>query len=238
MRKKTSGHVAVKGYQLVGKRQTRFAAMAALLACLLWAGPVTPPALAAGPRIAALGDSLTAGYGLPADEAFPAQLEKALAARGRQATIVNFGVSGDTTAGGLARLGQVLAMRPDGVILELGANDMLRGQDPESARAGLEAVMKRLSEAGIPVLVCGMRAARNFGADYAAEFDAVYPELAKKYDALLYPFFLDGVAGRPDLTQPDGLHPTARGVAEVVARILPTAEAFLDRIDRTKAQNP
>ncbi|WP_425423687.1 arylesterase [Solidesulfovibrio alcoholivorans] len=204
-----------------------------LLGCL-----VTSTTAAAATRLAAFGDSLTAGYGLPAGDAFPARLEQALAARGRDVTIANFGVSGDTTAGGLARLDQVLSMRPDGVIVELGANDMLRGQDPETAMANLDAILKRLTGAGIPVLLCGMRSAKNYGADYAAEFDAIYPALAKRYDAALYPFLLDGVTGHPDLTLPDGLHPNARGVGEIVARILPTAEAFVDKLGNTAAARP
>lgn len=199
---------------------------------------MTSPAPAAEIRLAALGDSLTAGYGLPAGDAFPVRLEQALAARGRDVTIANFGVSGDTTAGGLARLDQVLALRPDGVIVELGANDMLRGQEPEAAMANLDAILKHLTDAGIPVLLCGMRAAKNYGADYAAAFDAIYPALAKKYDAALYPFFLDGVTGHPDLTLPDGLHPNARGVEVVVARILPTAEAFVDKLGNQPAAKP
>lgn len=181
-------------------------------------------------HLAALGDSLTAGYGLPADAAFPARLQAALAARGYQVTIANFGISGDTTAGGLARLAAVLDDKPDGVILELGANDMLRGQDPASAQNNLDAIMARLTKAGIPVMLCGMRSVKNYGSDYAAAFDAIYPALARKYDTVLYPFFLDGVTGRPGLTQPDGLHPTADGVAEIVRRILPGVEAFLARV--------
>ncbi len=238
MRKKPSGGGVAKGYQLARKRQTRVAALAALLALLLLGGLVTPARATAATRLAALGDSLTAGYGLPAGDAFPARLEQALAARGRDVTIANFGVSGDTTAGGLARLDQVLALRPDGVVVELGANDMLRGQEPEAAAANLDAVLKRLTGAGIPVLLCGMRAAKNYGADYAAEFDTIYPALAKKYDAALYPFFLDGVTGRPDLTLPDGLHPNAKGVGEIVARILPTVEAFVDKLRNHAAPRP
>lgn len=189
---------------------------------------------AAAIRLAALGDSLTAGYGLPAADAFPVRLQQALAAAGYDVTIANFGVSGDTTAGGLARLGAVLAAKPDGVIVELGANDMLRGLDPETARANLDAILQRITAAGLPVMLCGMRAARNYGADYAAAYDAIYPALAKKYDAVLYPFFLDGVTGAPGLTLPDGLHPSVDGVAAIVARILPTARTFLDRLSAAR----
>jgi acyl-CoA thioesterase-1 len=204
--------------------------MALVLVLALLGGLMPVAAQAAALRLAALGDSLTAGWGLPADAAFPAQLQKALAGKGYQVAIANFGVSGDTTTGGLARLEPVLAQKPDGVILELGANDMLRGLPPEAARANLDAILAGLNKAGIPVLLCGMRAASNFGRDYAAEFEAIYPELAKTYDAILYPFFLDGVTGQPGMTLPDGLHPTADGVAVVVSRILPTVETFLARL--------
>lgn len=194
------------------------------------------PAHAAALRLAALGDSLTAGWGLAAAEAFPARLQAALAEKGYDVSIANFGVSGDTTAGGLARLDGVLAAKPDGVLVELGANDMLRGQDPAAAKANLDAILSRLKEAGIPFMLCGMRSAKNYGSDYAAAFDAIYPELAKKYDVPLYAFFLDGVTGQPGMTLPDGLHPTARGVDEVVARILPTVETFLARLGHSPAK--
>lgn len=193
------------------------------------------PALAL--RLAALGDSLTAGWGLPADDAFPARLTRALAENGRAVEILNFGISGDTTTGGLARLDAVLAAAPDGVILELGANDMLRGLDPATPRANLDAIMARLHDAGIPILLCGMRAPRNFGRDYAEAYEALYVELARKYDAVLYPVFLDGVTGVPGLTMPDGLHPTAEGVAEIVRRSLPTVETFLTRLGTARARS-
>uniref|UniRef100_I2Q6B0 Lysophospholipase L1-like esterase n=1 Tax=Desulfovibrio sp. U5L TaxID=596152 RepID=I2Q6B0_9BACT len=196
---------------------------------------MSAPATAATLRLAALGDSLTAGWGLAAGEAFPARLQAALAEKGHDVTIANFGVSGDTTAGGLARLDGVLATKPDGVLVELGANDMLRGQAPEAAKANLDAILSRLRAAGIPFMLCGMRSAKNFGSDYAAAFDAVYPELAKKYGVELYPFFLDGVTGQPGMTLPDGLHPTARGVEVVVDRILPTVETFLTRLKAAPA---
>jgi len=196
---------------------------------------MTSPAPAAEIRLAALGDSLTAGYGLPANDAFPAKLQAALAAKGYHVVIDNFGVSGDTTIGGLSRLEGVMKTAPDGVILELGANDMLRGQDPGAAKANLDAIMARLAKAGIPVLLCGMRSAKNYGADYAAAFDAIYPALAKKYDAVLYPFFLDGVTGHYGLTLPDGLHPTAKGVDVIVGRILPDVETFLKHVTAAPA---
>ncbi len=192
--------------------------------------------LAATLRLAALGDSLTAGWGVAAGDAFPAKLEAALAARGHQVAIANFGVSGDTTAGGAARLDGVVAAGPDGVIVELGANDVLRGLPPEAARANLDAILARLREAGIPVLVCGLRVPKNYGEDYAAAFEAIYPELARTHDAVLYPFFLDGVTGRAELNQPDGLHPNAAGVDVLVSRILPTVETFIARLGSGNGQ--
>lgn len=186
-------------------------------------------------RLAAFGDSLTAGWGLPPAEAFPVRLEAALREKGYDVTIENFGISGDTTGGGLARLDGVLAAKPDGVLLELGANDVLRGIEPERVRANVEAMLEQLKAAGIPVLLCGMKALANYGRDYTAAFEAIYPDLAGRYDAVLDPFFLDGVVGRPDYNQPDGLHPNAAGVAVIVRRILPVAEAFLARLGAAPA---
>src|SRR5262245_48943025 len=160
-------------------------------------------------RIVALGDSLTAGYGLAADKAFPARLARALAARGHVVEIANAGVSGDTTSDGLARLDWSVPDGTDAVILELGANDALRGIDPAIVRAALEAIMSRLKERRIAVLLAGMRAPPNLGVDYVRAFDAIFPELATKFGAVLYPFFLDGVATERNLNQPDGMHPTA-----------------------------
>lgn len=186
---------------------------------------------AAGPlKLVALGDSLTAGYRLPSDAAFPAVLERALKAKGRVVEIANAGVSGDTTTGGLDRLDWSVPDGTDGVILELGANDMLRGTDPAVARKALETIIVRLKERGIPVLLAGMLAAPNLGAEYRARFDAIYPELAKAHGLVLYPFFLEGVTGHRANTMEDGLHPTARGVETVVAGILPTVETFLDTL--------
>lgn len=181
-------------------------------------------------RLVALGDSLTAGYGLPQGAAFPTVLEAALKARGRSITIANAGVSGDTSAGGLDRLDWSVPDGTEGVILELGANDMLRGVDPAMTRKNLDAIISRLNARGIPVLLAGMYAARNLGADYVARFDAIYPDLAKQYDLVLYPFFLDGVAGQSKLALADGLHPNAEGVRLIVDRILPTVESFLARL--------
>jgi acyl-CoA thioesterase I len=215
------------------KRQPRLLhsivlAMAAAL-MLLW--PREPLAAPTGAlRIVALGDSLTAGYGLPQDAAFPAVLERALKARGHRVEIINAGVSGDTAAGGLARVDWSVPDGTHGVILELGANDMLRGLDPAATRRSLEAIVTRLRARGIPVLLAGMHASRNLGPDYAQRFDAIYRDIAAGQGAMLYPFFLDGVAGQRQLNLPDGLHPTARGIETIVQRMLPTVEAFLTRL--------
>jgi acyl-CoA thioesterase-1 len=186
------------------------------------------PALAQGPgsgdrmlTIAAFGDSLSAGYGLESKDAFPARLEAALRAAGETVRVVNAGVSGDTTAGGLARVDWVLGDKPDLVILELGANDMLRGLSPARAEANLDAILTKLGERKVPVLLAGMLASRSLGSDYTKEFDPLYQRLADKHKVPLYPFFLDGVALDQALNQPDLLHPNAKGVDVIVARILP-----------------
>lgn len=183
-------------------------------------------------NLVALGDSLTAGYGLPAAAAFPVQLEAALKARGHAVTIANAGVSGDTATGGLDRVEWSVPDGTDGVILELGANDMLRGTDPAVTEKALDAIIAKLKARGIPVLLAGMRAAPNLGPDYVKRFDAIYPRLAERYGLILYPFFLDGVAGDRSLALPDGLHPTKEGVARIVAGILPRVEEFLARLRR------
>ena len=181
-------------------------------------------------RLVALGDSLTAGYGLPANAAFPVVLEAALRARGHKVEIVNAGVSGDTAAGGLDRLDWSVPEGTDGVILELGANDMLRGLDPEATRRSLEAIVTRLKARGIPVLLAGTHPSSNLGRDYVRGFDDIYRYMAEKHGLVLYPFFLEGVAGERQLNLPDGLHPTAKGVETILGRILPTVEAFLARL--------
>lgn len=178
-------------------------------------------------KLVALGDSLTAGYNLPASAAFPVVLEKALRDKGIAVEIVNAGVSGDTTQGGLERLDWSVPEGTDGVILELGANDALRGIDPALPRRALETIVSRLKERNIPVMLAGMYAPRNLGADYIKRFDAIYPELAQKYGLVLYPFFLEGIVGDKALNQADGLHPTAEGVKVVVRSILPTVERFI-----------
>lgn len=188
------------------------------------------PAAAAEPpqRIAVLGDSLTAGYGLEAADAFPAQLEAALRARGIAVEVLNAGVSGDTTAGGLARLDWMLADEPTRVVVALGANDGLRGLEPAAVEGNLATIVDRLREAGVHVLLIGMRAPPNLGPTYAAAFDAVFPRLAARRNVPFYPFFLDGVAAEPALNQSDGIHPNAAGVAAIVARMLPLVVAWLE----------
>ena len=199
---------------------------------LAWAGSGwggVPPGGRA-PVILAFGDSLTAGFGLPAGQGFPEQLEQALRVRGIEARVVNAGVSGDTTAGGLARLDWSLAEKPDLVILELGANDMLRGIEPAEVRSNLDKMIAKIKASGAKLLLVGMRASPNWGKEYQKEFDRIYPELARAHGVALYPFFLDGVAMDPELNQPDGLHPNARGVARIVERIAPrVAELLGDR---------
>jgi acyl-CoA thioesterase-1 len=186
-------------------------------------------------RIVALGDSLTAGYGLPDQDGFVPRLQAALAAAGAAVTIANAGVSGDTASDGLARLDWSVPQSTDAVIVELGANDMLRGIKPEVTRDALDAILRRLTGRHIAVLLCGMRAAPNLGADYGAAFERVYPDLAAKYGVLLYPFFLDGVAADPSLLQHDGLHPNAAGVAVIVGRIAPKV---LQLVTQVRAQHP
>jgi acyl-CoA thioesterase-1 len=185
-------------------------------------------AMAAPTRILAFGDSLTAGYGLPESDGFVPQLQQALQKMGREVSVINGGVSGDTTAGGLSRLDWMLSDKPDVVLLELGANDMLRGLPPAEARANLDAIVQRIRQSGAKLLLVGMVAARNMGEEYRQQFDAIYPDLAKQHGVPLYPFFLDGVAARPELNQSDGLHPTKEGVAVIVANILPYVTRLLD----------
>ena len=172
-------------------------------------------------RIVALGDSLTAGYGLPNDAAFPTKLQAALKAKGVDAAVANAGVSGDTASGALDRLGWSVPDGTDAVIVELGANDALRGLDPKLTEKALDAILTRLDQRHIPVLFAGMMAPPNMGADYAKAFNAIYPALAAKHPVIFYPFFLDGVAADPKLDQADGMHPNAAGVDVIVARIMP-----------------
>lgn len=182
-------------------------------------------------RLVGFGDSLMAGYRLGGNEGFPARLQAALVERGHAIEITDAGVSGDTTSGGLARLDWSIPEGVDGVILELGANDALRGLPPETTRKNLDAIIARLHERGIAVLLAGMLAPPNMGSDYEARFNAIYPELAAKHDVVLYPFFLNNVTGDASLLLSDGLHPNASGINRMVEGILPFAEDFLVRIN-------
>lgn len=182
------------------------------------------------PVIVAFGDSLTAGYGLAQDQAFPAQLQQALRARGQEVKVVNAGVSGDTAAAGLARLDWSLPDDASAIIIELGANDALQGLDPQATKATLETIITQVQARGLPILLAGMEAPRNMGQDYVEAFGAIYPDLAARHDLLLYPFFLDGVALDNGLTLDDGLHPNAQGVARIVQGILPQVEKLLARV--------
>jgi len=185
-------------------------------------------------NIVALGDSLTAGYGLAANDAFPAQLQRALIAKGLAVNMVNAGVSGDTAAGGLARLDWSVPDGTDAVILELGANDALRGFDPAITRKALDTMLRRFQARKISVLLCGMVAPPNLGVEYGRAFNSIYPDLATQTGAILYPFFLTGVAANPKLNQSDGLHPTAAGVAVIVERIMPDVEQLIARVKESR----
>lgn len=186
-------------------------------------------------HVVALGDSLTAGYGLAAKDGFVRRLQAALAKSGLAAEITNAGVTGDTASDGLARLDWSVPQGTDAAIVELGANDMLRGIKPEVTRAALDSILQRLTARHISVLLCGMRAAPNLGADYERAFDRIYPELAAKYGVLLYPFFLDGVAANLNLTQADGMHPNEAGVAIIVQGILPKVMELVARAGQQHA---
>jgi len=212
----------------MAKQMVRVAAVLKLgLAILLL---IAPPSRAAEPpcRIAVLGDSLTSAYGLEVAQGFPARLQRQLDAAGYHCTVLDAGVAGDTSAGGRARLDWVLGDRPSHVIVELGGNDALRALPPAELERNLDAIITRLQSEGVKVLLAGMLAPPNLGADYGQAFAAVYARLAAKHGVPLYRFFLDGVAGHPKLTQPDGIHPTAEGIALIVQRILPTVETWLD----------
>lgn len=185
------------------------------------------PALAAPVKILALGSSLTQGYGLPPGTEFPVQLQAALKKDGIDATVINAGVSGDTSAGGLARLDWSLADHPQVAIIELGSNDMLRGIPPEVTEKNLSAILTKLKAAHVKVLLTGMKAQRNLGQEYVQAFDGIYPRLAKKYDVPFYPFFLDGVAMNPKLNQADGMHPNPAGVKIIVSRMLALLEKLI-----------
>jgi acyl-CoA thioesterase I len=186
-------------------------------------------------KMVVLGDSLSAGLGLSGSAAFPIRLQKALKAKGIEVDMINAGVSGDTTSGGRDRLDWSVPEGTEAVILELGANDALRGIDPKVTRAALTEILTRLQARKIAVLLCGMLAPPNYGADYSARFNAIYPDLAKTFQVPLYPFFLEGVASDAKLNQADGLHPTAEGIDLIVKNILPMVEAFLGPILRQRS---
>ena len=195
---------------------------------------VSLPAIEAEPRasvIVTLGDSLTAGLGLPQDQSFPAQLEAALKARGHDVTVIDAGVSGDTAAAGLKRFDWALPDNASAVIVELGANDALQGLPPEGTKAALAKIIESVQAKGLPVLLTGMEAPRNMGQDYVEEFAAIFLDLASRYDVLLYPFFLEGVALDGGLMQADGIHPNGKGVTRIVEGILPKVEELLAQIE-------
>jgi acyl-CoA thioesterase-1 len=206
---------------------------------LMTVGTAFAQAPAAGPakpvKMVVLGDSLSAGLGLSASAAFPTRLQKALKTNGIAVDMINAGVSGDTSSGGRDRLDWSVPAGTEAVILELGANDALRGIDPAVTRAALSDILTRLKARGIAVLLCGMVAPPNYGSDYSARFNAIYPELAKSFAAPLYPFFLEGVAADARLNQADGLHPTAEGVDVIVKNMLPTVQAFLGTVSRQRS---
>ena len=202
--------------------------MVAIAAGMLFASVLHGNRAVAGtPVIVAFGDSLTAGFGLQNSDSFPAQLEKALKARGQDVKVINAGVSGDTAAAGLARLDWALPDDASGVIIELGANDALQGLDPAATKATLEQMITKIKARGLPILLAGMEAPRNLGKDYVEQFRALYADLATRYDLILYPFFLDGVALDDKYLMGDGLHPNAAGVARIVEGILPKVEELL-----------
>jgi acyl-CoA thioesterase-1 len=213
----------------------RFAAavnslLVTILLCLtaLMSLPATAHAQSTPVKLAILGDSLAAGYGVKPEQSIPARLEAALKAQGRPVAVINHGVSGDTTAGGLDRVDWMLADKPDIVMVELGANDALRGLDPATAERNLDAIITKLKAAGVTVWLAGMLAPRNFGPEYTQQFDGLYKRLAEKYNVPLYPFFLDGVAQDAALNQADGIHPNPKGVDIVVERLLPFVTRNLD----------
>jgi acyl-CoA thioesterase I len=218
--------VVPRSYGNWGRLVQRFAAALALAALL--GGPAQPAERPV--KIVAFGDSLMAGYQIALTDAFPAKLERALKAKGHKVEVANAGVSGDTTSGGLSRLDWSVPDGTDAVMVELGANDMLRGIDPKVTRNALEEIVRRLKQRGIEVMLCGMRSVTNYGADYAKAFDAIYPELASANNLVFYPFFLDGIATDAKLNQRDGLHPTEAGVDTIVTRITPKVEELIARV--------
>ncbi len=223
--------------RLVPSRRAVLGAIGLVFGTIAVATTTNGPLRAAEPgkiRVVALGDSLTAGYGLPKGRGFAPRLEAALTAAGHHVEVIDAGVSGDTTDAGLARLDWSVPADAQAVIVELGANDALRGLPPAETRKNLDAIVARLTERGQTVLVAGMLAPRNLGESYAEAFDPIFAEVAKAHGALFYPFFLDGVALEAKLVQPDGLHPTAEGVEVIVTRILPSVRELLARVGSTR----
>ena len=210
---------------------------AAAVGAILLSGLHSGTALARTLRIVAFGDSLSAGFELSANASFPAQLEAALRARGRDVSVVNAGVSGDTASDGLARLDWSVPKSADLVIVEFGANDMLRGLPPAITRRALDEILSKLQARGASVLLAGMRSMTNLGEVYRGQFEAIYPDLAKAHQVPLYPFFLEGIAGNGAFNLSDGLHPNRAGVAKIVAAILPEVEAALDRISDSETSS-
>jgi acyl-CoA thioesterase-1 len=230
-----------RGGKMIGARkfrQTHLWLQVGLLA-LLFNGLLllaAPPGKAEPPvKLVAFGDSLTAGYLLKPDESFPAQLGKALAAKGYPVEVSNAGVSGDTTTAALERFEWAIPPGTEAVIVELGANDALRGQPPAESKANLETIITRLKERNVAILLAGMRAPTNWGPEYQREFDAMYADLAKRHGLILYPFFLDGVALDKTLNLDDGLHPNAKGIARIVESIMPKVEDLLRQVKTTGA---
>ena len=221
-----SGWVRSRTYG-VGLRAIQIALATALLAFGLLASPVL--AQDQPVKLVVLGDSLTSGLGLPQTQAFPARLARALKARGIAVEVADAGVSGDTASGGLGRLDWSVPEGTDAVIVELGANDALRGVDPKLTRAALDKILRRLKERNIEVLLAGMQAPRNLGNHYTRAYDGIFTELAAAHGVLLYPFFLDGVATNAKFNQPDGIHPNAAGVDVIVERMMPKVEELIDR---------
>lgn len=205
-----------------------------LLASATFSGSIAEPA-PKPMRIAAFGDSLSSGYGLRQSQAFPAQLQKELKARGHNVVVSNAGVAGDTTAAGLARLDWAIGDDIDAVILEFGANDALRGIDPKVTRENLQKIIAKLNARGLPVLLTGMRSPANWGDTYADDFDAIFPDLAKEHTLSFYPFFLAGVVLNAKLNQDDGMHPNSKGVAEIVRQIIPSVEELIGKVEARRA---
>lgn len=216
-------------------RCVKSALAALILSCWMGTAMASAQTSSSSPfTLMVYGDSLVAGYGLPPHQSFPSQLEQYLRTAGLQADVVNAGVSGDTTQGGRNRLAWTLAEKPDGLILVLGGNDMLRGLDPQAAYDNLDAMLEVLTSQQIPVLLCGMLASANLGVEYQQAFDSIYPRLAAKYEVSYYPFFLEGVALNPTFNQPDGIHPNAAGVAHIIENMSPYLDSFIPQLTQAE----